>query len=350
MGRASRHKRERPAWWRREDVREVVRRVEGLERTVEERFGANVWAVLDAMRADRGHGLPEWPEWCWLPMAGAAVLATGGRPISGETDRMTGDETRWMALLAALAAWRVGRGIYRVDPELLDALVASELPGDVPTDSLFELPEWGLYLDLGAAGAFVHLEWDVVLSQPELRLLAFVPGGPPFGVPVAVHLDQPSLADALAAFVDQAARRAGRPLPVPDATEMAGLVHRLVGPFMAVVLYLVSTGADVADPDRPGAGPRRQAAPSSVPRVWEVGYRVGTALRAARLPGRDAGGSHASPAPHLRRAHWHTYLVGEGARRDPGSARRELRWVHPVLVGGRPAVPVVRRVRRDERA
>jgi hypothetical protein len=35
-----------------------------------------------------------------------------------------------------------------------------------------------------------------------------------------------------------------------------------------------------------------------------VGYRIGTALRASRaVPAGAHGGSHAAPAPHLRRAH-----------------------------------------------
>jgi len=77
----------------------------------------------------------------------------------------------------------------------------------------------------------------------------------------------------------------------------------LARPLLAAVLYLCSGEADVIDPDRPGAVPRRAMAPGDAPRVWEVGYRLATALRRAWLGADDHGGSHAGPRAHLRRAH-----------------------------------------------
>lgn len=37
-------------------------------------------------------------------------------------------------------------------------------------------------------------------------------------------------------------------------------------------------------------------------------------------------------APHVRRAHWHLYWVGEGARKNPEKARPLLKWVPATLV------------------
>jgi hypothetical protein len=37
-------------------------------------------------------------------------------------------------------------------------------------------------------------------------------------------------------------------------------------------------------------------------------------------------------APHVRRAHWHLYWVGEGSRKDPSRAKPVLRWVPATLV------------------
>lgn len=78
--------------------------------------------------------------------------------------------------------------------------------------------------------------------------------------------------------------------------------------------------------------------PSERPWVWEVGYRVGTALRAARAGvGHDHGASHASPRAHLRRAHWHHHWVG-----PLGSPERrlELRWHPPVVVAADMGEPI----------
>lgn len=56
--------------------------------------------------------------------------------------------------------------------------------------------------------------------------------------------------------------------------------------------------------------------------LGRVGWDLGEALERAQLPGEG------SVRPHLRRAHWHHYWVGQGR------TRLELRWIHPVLVGG----------------
>jgi len=99
----------------------------------------------------------------------------------------------------------------------------------------------------------------------------------------------------------------------------------LARPLVAAVLYLCSAEADVIDPDRPGGAPRRAMVPGEAPRVWEVGYRLATALRRARLGSADHG-AHAGPRPHLRRAHCWT------GPRESSERRLVLRWVLPTLV------------------
>ena len=74
--------------------------------------------------------------------------------------------------------------------------------------------------------------------------------------------------------------------------------------------------------------------PPDRPNKWEVGYRLGAALRQAlseHHPEECAStGTHGSPRPHVRRAHWHTFWVGH--RDLPESRRAILRWLHPILV------------------
>lgn len=37
------------------------------------------WKAADEFRADRGQdGLPNWPEWCYLPLAGWYAIVSGG--------------------------------------------------------------------------------------------------------------------------------------------------------------------------------------------------------------------------------------------------------------------------------
>ncbi|HWQ32299.1 MAG TPA: hypothetical protein VNQ79_05405 [Blastocatellia bacterium] len=70
---------------------------------------------------------------------------------------------------------------------------------------------------------------------------------------------------------------------------------------------------------------------ASQPTVWEAGWRTGAALRraqseAAEAQGGAAGDQHASPRPHIRRAHWHTFLAG------PGRRERLVKWLPPIAV------------------
>ena len=39
------------------------------------------WKQIDKFKADKGKGLPDWPSWCFLPMAGfySIVSADSGR-------------------------------------------------------------------------------------------------------------------------------------------------------------------------------------------------------------------------------------------------------------------------------
>lgn len=102
-----------------------------------------------------------------------------------------------------------------------------------------------------------------------------------------------------------------------------------LGRILSLLLYLCSTGSDTTKRSVPlAAGASRGGGPVT---VVSAGFRVGAALRGA--VGSGDGGSDAltgrRTAPHLRRAHWHSYWCGFDAR---GDRHLELRWVPPVPV------------------
>ncbi|MEW2498504.1 hypothetical protein AB0942_33980 [Streptomyces nodosus] len=62
----------------------------------------DAWAHLNRMVRQKGApGMPDWPDWCWLPMAASYAVVSGGGP-----NRLTVDDprTKDMGRLAALAA------------------------------------------------------------------------------------------------------------------------------------------------------------------------------------------------------------------------------------------------------
>jgi hypothetical protein len=352
MGKASRSKRARRAVQPRSDRRELVERLRAYEARIDD--GLPGWIEqIDRLREVARREYGPWPSWCLLPMTAPYAVAVhygllrdDGMDSSGRPD-IAG--LQWPGVLAAMYAWRQGRGIYRYDAELAEAVAASDLPSDIGTDMLFRLPEWGAYIEPAGAlgdtivGLWVHLSWDVARECAELRFVwdtAPDDGGGGSLEILPVPLGHASLAAAMDAAMDNANTKAAR----------AGLtdsdLHALDGPAdfnfdlirraVLLVLYLCTDDADVSNPDRPGTLPRRAMQPRTTEAHWEVGYRIGTALRASRAANAGGhGGTHAAPAPHLRRAHWHTYWTGP----KDGPRHRVLKWLAPITVGVGDALP-----------
>lgn len=104
--------------------------------------------MVDGFRADRGKGLPEWPPWCFMPMAGwYAVVCQDNFEQLLPGQRLPLHLIADVARLAAIGTWRYSQGVYRFDANLLTAITATVLKGDVPSTVLYRLPEWSLYIE-----------------------------------------------------------------------------------------------------------------------------------------------------------------------------------------------------------
>ena len=387
------------------------------------------WKLVGEMRACRGREVPDWPGWCFLPVAGAMSITTAfarrsqtlreqgplemkikpdkempddlmsATEPNPESEAADGQERRAALLqeilldgpvLAALASWRPTQGIYRFDGDLLDAVWQTPLvssagspsapsPGKLPTDLLYHLPEWCPYIEtpgksvwnsMEIAGFFAHLEWDTEKRRPELRLVLdpSEPGDRMISVPV--HLGPDTLEEALRETVLEGAANAeaqgvAGAEKIRGSVEQAGALAKDLAPLLSTLLYLCSANAEVrdaADPDgfrKPGnpepkktrKGPR--LFPPEQPTVWETGYRMGAALRAAMAAGETGDPSSAGPEstgrtvrPHYRRAHWHSFWRGPRSR--PEEREITVKWIPPLPVNlgdvDEDLVPVVRRV------
>ena len=81
------------------------------------------WKIYDELRQDRGKdGLPDWPEWCYCPMAAAYAIVGNGDSLDGDHASIASVQA-----LSALASWRVGQGIYRFDPTIAQAIIDSPI-------------------------------------------------------------------------------------------------------------------------------------------------------------------------------------------------------------------------------
>lgn len=297
------------------------------------------------MREDRGTRLPRWPEHVYVPIAGGMAVATDFMSMS-EHQALPMSERLAIShdamVIAALGAWRMTKGIYRFDTTLRSELWGTPVSGDVPVQVLHRLPEWCVYLDLDLDvgvgrlhGAWVHLEVDDNTDIEELRFLLDLDDHLQ-GVPV--HLGgtlSAGLDRALAVGVGHG-KHYGMPVPSPAVQSAARQLAEVVVPLTSLVLYLCSERPDIDGRGQPGnptpkrvkGGTRLFAADG--PRRWDVGLRIGAALRTARERASTAGDdSRQGPRPHVRRAHYHTYWTGPRT----GKQTPVLRWLPPIPVG-----------------
>ncbi len=296
----------------------------------------DAWSGIEQLRAMRGRDLPNWPSWCYVPIAAGIAAVTRGAPIN----KLDPAQARDAAVVTALAAWRQTKGIYRFDADLEAALWDTPITGDLPTTLLQRLPEWCVYVPLNRQvretqvhGAWAHLEYDVNDRSQELRLL--INTGETL-VPVPIRLGG-SLKQGVESVAGSGLLRLGRMLAGRQVDEATRTMSELAAPIVSLLLYLCSEAPEIDGKGRPGnpqpqrvkGGLREFAAPG--PRVWEVGARIGAALRrAAEQPhshGETASG-RASPRPHLRRAHWAIRWTGPRTSEQTP----KLLWMAPTLV------------------
>jgi hypothetical protein len=191
-------------------------------------------------------------------------------------------------------------------------------------------------------GFWAHLEHDANTHGTELRLLLDQDSGLS---PVPLHIGQWSLSEAIARAVDLASVHSlvhGVPAASGDARREW---HNWSEPLVSLVLYLCSTTGDISGRGVPGnpapvktrrGGVKLFAADG--PKTWDVGVRMGSALRAAYQAAQTQIESNgAGPRGHVRRAHWHGFRSGPRLRSDgseiPVTERKfDIKWLPPIPV------------------
>ena len=302
----------------------------------------DAWKQVDEFRARRKE-LGDWPDWCFLPLAGIHAIVSRGKTVP------SANQAHHIAILAALAGWRLTKGIYRFDPTTFDALWKTRVTGDIPTEVLFQLPEWCVYISTPAQtwqgsilhGFFAHLEHDMKDRRKELRLVLDITGAAGDElIVVPISLGKGGVAEGVDAMLKEASRHF--PVTVYTSEGEAERISSDISPLVSLVLYLCSQAAEIKEA---GAGKRLPSRPPpqktkkglrifapDAPSRWEVGYRLGAALRQPQSedePG-ETTGTHASPRANIREAHWHAARVGKQDQHDARSIT--LKWLPPIPV------------------
>jgi hypothetical protein len=313
-------------------VEKIAKRLTGYLGDLSRRF-PQAWKQIEELRESKGKSLPNWPDWCFLPIAGTLVVAQNHGLAIGPAI------ATWPAQLAALGGWRYTKGVYSFDEGIYDALWETPIE-TIPVEILFQIPEWCLYLEtprrsfmgMPLLGVFVHLEHDANTGRPELRFLfdADQAAGPVL-IPGILHLNHPTLDHAIEAAA-RTTRETGRRFGASETLLDESLktyqsFREIAGSVISLLLYLCSQNAEIRSA-RTKRGDRLFEAERLG--AWECGWRTGAAIRAALETERresGEGGERNGPKPHIRRAHWHHFRVGP--RTD---SRLALRWLPPIPV------------------
>jgi hypothetical protein len=270
-----------------------------------------------------------------------------------------------VGIVGALAAWRVTQGIYRFDPDVYAEVIDTPITGDLPHDVLFNLPEWCIYIEtpglefLGKplTGFFTLLEYDAGKGRKEMRfVLDYTQPGDerPQMMPQSIHLGPWPLLESIDRALEEAEQVTKiNPMFEPALEfpeESAKIMQGSFEPLVSLVLYICSVNSDIGTgerrPEKPKPKKTRKGIRLFSPQqatVWDVGIRMGAALRKAR----EAAGERelregisdmqrTSPKSHVRRAHWHGYWTGP----REGQQKFVLKWLSPILVGSGDDLPV----------
>lgn len=321
------------------------------------------WRQIAQLREDRGKDLPWWPDWCYCPIAGAIAVITNGSTAFGTAEFDAISETP-PAVMAALASWRITKGIYRFDATLLEEVVNMPLEGNLPAEVFLTLPEWAIWVDVPPSvmvpppdgskdlcvGFFAHLEYDVRDFRTELRIAGvFNTGAKEHKIHfIGVHIGNWSLAEGVERAYEEG-KKEGRLLPFLELPKLSEAEYErlhawtinYLTPLVNMILYICSANADFGEREKPIHPSRKSPQKGKIfaaqdVRNWDIGVRLGPALRRARQDETEPqeGGeerAHASPRPHYRRAHWHHFWTGP--RDKPDKRKLVLKWLPPIPVG-----------------
>lgn len=304
------------------------------------------WQAVDKVRVAHAH---EWPRHTFLPLREAGQIVTSAWRTHGQQgtpDAMA----REACTLAGFAAWRVTQGIFRYDPTLASALVDTPLTGDLPVSALTHLPHWCVYVETpgrtmplvsgGSTALHGCYAWiNFVAAEDRIALMLGLDTDRPYPqLPVSVVPLVGTLEQSIRAVQTewQEGYDAGQVQSAPSVAFTEG-VQRL-SPLIALLLYLCADDAEIGEgtirPKHPQPAKTKQGwrlFPPNGPTMWDVGVRIGAAIRRAQeceTGGGEMIGERSRPRAHIRRAHWATYWTGPRS----GQQTAVLRWLPPIPV------------------
>ena len=306
--------------------------------------------LVDGMREVYANINESWSDQCFVPIATMNTLTD---LLSRKTGLPKGSvNPSWEAArISALMAWRTTQGIYRIDKDVHTALVETPLSDDIPVEVLKRLPEWCIYIEtpnlvvekIQIHGVWVHLDTFGGKDVDDLRV--WVDCEMPF--PILLELKTGNIAENLNRRLNYQHDESNNVTGVTRA-DFVNFVLDILKAIVPLVLYICTQTDEIGDgkrspfkplPKRIKGGSVRLFPPDKIT-SWDVGVRMGAAIRSARQSQAHGVGHDSlrnAPRAHIRRAHWHTSRIGprklaDGTIINAQSRDFVVRWQPPIAV------------------
>lgn len=300
-----------------------------------------VWKMADYVRYMRGARQDDWDMRVFMPLSAWEGIVREILPRDSE---------RTQSLVATnlqmLGAWRPTQDIVRFDPDFYAMLTKTEVSGKLPVEILERMPAWSLFFQTRGLevegksydGFFAGLDQSDNREQIILRL-HFVALENMRVLPFLLPLGDWSLETAVAITNDQQ-RRALEKMNIEMTGEYTRVPDKGLHEALNLLLYVCSYGLDenkvydyggarYPQPVKVKHGNWRLFPPPR-PAIHKLGIEIGEEARSFNERS-CAPRPHASPRPHIRRAHWHGYW--RGPLNDQDKRRFSLKWLPPFMVG-----------------
>lgn len=269
--------------------------------------------------------------------------------LAGDLNRP--ERIRQILLSATLGAWRPTQDVVRFDDTIYDALLESDMSGNIPLNILAHFPAWSIYFETpygfankNSNGEISNWKGFFVTTDGDGDRLSFLFVDDDFDADNRITCQSfflqlgdetsPPMEKIREAYSDRIDTKG-----VSTGKDIASEPNLLKA--ISLLTYVCAHGFE----DMPGALSRHVSRPQA--KKTKQGWRVFPAPRASL---RNLGASIAqrlekavaerkahesrmggTVRPHLRRAHWHGYWMGP--KKD--GQIFDVRWLPPILVAAK---------------
>jgi hypothetical protein len=230
---------------------------------------------------------------------------------------------------AQFCAWSISKNVFQFDQSLFDAILDGDLQ-DVKADMLDRLPYNTMYINtpsffISFNGKKARVKGILFSHRREFRHLTDETIKNFMGYCILYEEAEGVLKTFFSSF-----------MVGPDGS--IDCLDQFISTVVCnLLLYISVYMADIRSENNsqsisfPSYKKGFGLSPAKGLKIWHVGRKIGSLIREYNLQQKKKG-SHASPSPHIRRAHWHTYLTGPKKNVPIDQRKRLLKWIPPIPV------------------